>query len=36
MFALVYRRIGPISRAAREFINTIVEQTMTSSADIGT
>jgi DNA-binding transcriptional LysR family regulator len=31
IFALVYRRVGPISRAAREFINTITRQTMTSS-----
>jgi DNA-binding transcriptional LysR family regulator len=31
IFALVYRRVGPISRAAREFINTIVQQTMPSS-----
>ena len=28
IFALVYRRVGPISRAAREFINAIVRQTM--------
>ncbi len=27
IFALVYRRVGPISRAAREFINAIVRQT---------
>ena len=27
IFALVYRRVGIISRAAREFINTIVRQT---------
>ena len=27
IFALVYRRVGSISRAAREFINTIVRQT---------
>jgi len=27
IFALVYRRVGPISRAAREFINAIVQQT---------
>ena len=27
VFALVYRRVGPISRAAREFINAIVRQT---------
>ncbi|HEY6543115.1 MAG TPA: LysR family transcriptional regulator [Ktedonobacteraceae bacterium] len=26
VFALVYRRVGPISRAAREFINIIVRQ----------
>jgi len=28
VFALVYRRVGPISRAAREFINAIVRQTL--------
>lgn len=27
IFALVYRRVGPISRAAREFINAVVRQT---------
>jgi hypothetical protein len=27
VFALVYRRVGSISRAAREFINAIVLQT---------
>lgn len=27
IFALVYRRVGPISRAAREFINAIIRQT---------
>lgn len=27
IFALVYRRVGPLSRAAREFINTIAQQT---------
>ena len=26
IFALVYRRVGSISRAAREFITTIVQQ----------
>src|SRR5262249_9676318 len=26
LFALVYRRVGPISRAARAFINTIAQQ----------
>ena len=26
IFALVYRRVGSISRAAREFINTIAQQ----------
>jgi len=31
IFALVYRRVGSISRAAREFINTITQQTMISS-----
>lgn len=31
IFALVYRRVGSISRAAREFINTISRQTMPSS-----
>src|SRR5579863_348291 len=28
IFALVYRRVGSISRAAREFIHTITQQTM--------
>jgi len=28
IFALVYRRVGPISRAAREFINSISQQPM--------
>ncbi len=28
IFALVYRRIGPISRAAREFISAISQQSM--------
>lgn len=28
IFALVYRRVGSISRAAREFINTISQQLM--------
>lgn len=28
IFALVYRRVGSISRAAREFISTIAQQTM--------
>jgi DNA-binding transcriptional LysR family regulator len=28
IFALVYRRVGAISRAAREFINTISQQPM--------
>ena len=32
IFALVYRRIGSISRAARELINTIVRQAGASSA----
>jgi DNA-binding transcriptional LysR family regulator len=31
IFALVYRRVGSISRAAREFINTIVQQTLPAS-----
>ena len=31
LFALVYRRVGPISRAARAFINTITQQ---SSAQV--
>jgi DNA-binding transcriptional LysR family regulator len=30
IFALVYRRVGTISRAAREFINTISQQTIAS------
>jgi DNA-binding transcriptional LysR family regulator len=30
IFALVYRRVGTISRAAREFINTISQQTIVS------
>lgn len=33
IFALVYRRVGSISPAAREFINTIARQTMPSSHD---
>ena len=32
IFALVYRRVGSISRAARECINTIIHQTQTSSS----
>lgn len=36
VFALVYRRVGSISRAAREFINTIARQTMSSSPDTTT
>jgi DNA-binding transcriptional LysR family regulator len=32
IFALVYRRVGTISRAAREFINTISQQTIPSTA----
>jgi DNA-binding transcriptional LysR family regulator len=32
IFALVYRRVGPISRAARELINTIIRQTSQSSS----
>jgi DNA-binding transcriptional LysR family regulator len=31
IFALIYRRVGSISRAAREFINTIVKQTLPAS-----
>lgn len=31
IFALVYHRVGPISRAAREFINAITRQTISSS-----
>jgi DNA-binding transcriptional LysR family regulator len=33
IFALVYRRVGSISRAAREFINAIVRQTISASPD---
>ena len=33
IFALVYRRVGPISRAAREFIKAIVQQTMPPSSE---
>jgi DNA-binding transcriptional LysR family regulator len=33
IFALVYRRVGSISRAAREFINTISRQTIPTSSD---
>ncbi len=33
IFALVYRRVGSISRAAREFIQAIVQQTMPSSPE---
>lgn len=36
IFALIYRRVGSISRAAREFINTISRQTMPSSSDTRT
>jgi DNA-binding transcriptional LysR family regulator len=36
IFALVYRRVGSISRAAREFINTILQQTMPSSPNART
>jgi len=36
IFALVYRRVGSISRAAREFINIIARQTMPSSPDTTT
>jgi DNA-binding transcriptional LysR family regulator len=36
IFALVYRRVGSISRAAREFINAISRQTMPSSSDTKT
>jgi DNA-binding transcriptional LysR family regulator len=31
IFALVYRRVGPISRTAREFINAITHQAATST-----
>jgi DNA-binding transcriptional LysR family regulator len=33
IFALVYRRVGSISRAARELINTIIWQTVPASTD---
>jgi DNA-binding transcriptional LysR family regulator len=33
IFALVYRRVGSISRAAREFINTITRQTLPSPSE---
>jgi len=33
IFALAYRRVGPISRAARAFIKIITQQTMASSPD---
>ena len=36
IFALVYRRVGSISRAAREFINAITQQTISSSSDART
>ena len=36
IFALVYRRVGSISRAAREFINAITQQTIPSSPDTRT
>jgi DNA-binding transcriptional LysR family regulator len=36
IFALVYRRVGSISHAARECINTISQQTISSSAEIRT
>lgn len=36
IFALVYRRVGPISRAAREFINAITQQAVSSLPDAGT
>jgi len=36
IFALIYRRVGTISRAAREFINTISRQTESSSSAVRT
>ena len=36
IFALVYRRVGAISHAAREFINTISQQTTSSSPETRT
>ncbi len=36
IFALIYRRVGPISRTALEFINTISRQTMASSPETRT
>ncbi len=36
IFALVYRRVGTISRVAREFIHTITQQTMPSASDTRT
>ncbi len=35
VFALVYRRVGSISRAAREFINAIVQRSSTSNSTAG-
>jgi DNA-binding transcriptional LysR family regulator len=35
IFALIYRRVGTTSRAAREFINTISQKTETSSLENG-
>lgn len=36
IFALVYRRVGSISRAARAFINAITQQTLSSSPNART
>ncbi len=33
IFALVYRRVGSISRAAREFIQTITQQVMSAAPE---
>ena len=34
IFALVYRRVGTISRAARELINIIIQQTISSTQNV--
>jgi DNA-binding transcriptional LysR family regulator len=34
IFALVYRRVGTISRAARELINIIIKQTISSTQNV--
>ncbi|HLG66153.1 MAG TPA: LysR family transcriptional regulator [Ktedonosporobacter sp.] len=34
IFALIYRRVGPISLVAREFINTISQRVMPSASDV--